>query len=1040
MNPGSPKWCVSGALCLTGKVLRAASVFVCVGLFSTLGHGACNTTYTLVAGSSASLVGTPLSACTISGSTITCTQDVTVSTNNLCILTTSSSMTIAVDTSTFNWAGNNGVLGSSTNPINLNAQSINVDGQSFTSYGNWTATGTLNCNTNAQTALNGTVSGSPNNCTAYIHAATQNCLTDTFAGGTLDTSVWNVSGVGYTPRVVTSPAVTSNRLRLTDAVGYEATFAQFKKWFPGAGNKVVVEFDYYVWGGNGADGLSVVLSDASVPPTPGASGGSLGYAQKSGVNGFGGGWLGIALDEFGNFPNNNEGRNGYPSGWVAPAGANFATRQYANSVSVRGSGSAATGFFLLATSGSLTPKLWQSSNTSATTQRFRITVDHSNSLNAYVSVDRDLTGTGNSYTSIIPPFDVRATNSGQAAVPTNMMLSFTGGTGGSTNNHEIANVRVCATAMNPVGGAVAAANFECMDGYLTQASYNNRQTTPAARNPIYTKLARTGFNLRVVPLAADGSFQSSYIPAGGSSKNVTVEIFDASASVPATCSAYSAGNLVATQTVTLASGVNFLTNNFTVNKAYTKLMCRVTDNNSGSPVYGCSSDQFAVRPGDVTLSTIPTMATPPSASAAGTVKAGAAFTLRASTSTSSTDAYSGALSQVSSPPTLTAQTTAQDTTQVSGGVVGSLSPSSLTANASTTGNASYGEVGYLYLAAGAYSDTSFTTVDQVGDCVSASTSTTLSSGKYGCVIGNTAVVSLGRFVPDHFVVTPAPVVPGCGSSFTYFGQDGVRTPFTITAQNSANATTQNYTGSFAKFITTNYASYVFTGSGLPTGVSFGTGATAPSGTWSSGVASVTATHLVARPNAPVIPASVTFSAAPVDTDGVTVAVPTAVNSAAATFDYGRVRLLNANGSELLNLPLTVRLEYWQSAANGWQVNSGDTCTAITASNFAFAFGGTGNNMNACKTALTLAGTAPNYALTLARPGSGNNGWADITLNLGATATGNTCTAVGGSSPAATTANAPWLQFNWTGTVGNPKARATFGVYKSGPVIHRRELY
>jgi hypothetical protein len=34
----------------------------------------------------------------------------------------------------------------------------------------------------------------------------------------------------------------------------------------------------------------------------------------------------------------------------------------------------------------------------------------------------------------------------------------------------------------------------------------------------------------------------------------------------------------------------------------------------------------------------------------------------------------------------------------------------------------------------------------------------------------------------------------------------------------------------------------------------------------------------------------------------------------------------------------------------------------------------------------------------------------------------------------------WLQFNWTGTVGNPSARATFGVYRSGPIIHRREMY
>jgi hypothetical protein len=34
---------------------------------------------------------------------------------------------------------------------------------------------------------------------------------------------------------------------------------------------------------------------------------------------------------------------------------------------------------------------------------------------------------------------------------------------------------------------------------------------------------------------------------------------------------------------------------------------------------------------------------------------------------------------------------------------------------------------------------------------------------------------------------------------------------------------------------------------------------------------------------------------------------------------------------------------------------------------------------------------------------------------------------------ATAAGVPWLQHNWTGAVGNPLARATFGVFKA-PII------
>jgi len=35
----------------------------------------------------------------------------------------------------------------------------------------------------------------------------------------------------------------------------------------------------------------------------------------------------------------------------------------------------------------------------------------------------------------------------------------------------------------------------------------------------------------------------------------------------------------------------------------------------------------------------------------------------------------------------------------------------------------------------------------------------------------------------------------------------------------------------------------------------------------------------------------------------------------------------------------------------------------------------------------------------------------------------------------------WLQFNWTGALGNPKARATFGVYRNAnEFIYMRESY
>ncbi|MDO9215076.1 MAG: hypothetical protein Q7U23_14745 [Methylococcales bacterium] len=272
------------------------------------------------------------------------------------------------------------------------------------------------------------------------------CFSDNFSN--LSVTDWNVTG-SYTPNVV------SNRLRLTSANTNLKSMAQLQRWFPAANNTVVLTFDYYAYGGSGADGVAVVLSDANTTPAPGGYGGSLGYAQYTGpISGFNGGWLGIGLDEWGNFPNNNESRTGYPTGWTPPVGANTASGFYANSVAVRSSGSGNTGYALLANTGTVSPALWVNAMSMPTAHRYRITIDHSNSVNGWVTVQRDTTGTGSSFTTLVPTFDVKAANSGQAAVPNNFYLSLTASTGGSTNIHEIDNLQVCATTQLPVGGGL----------------------------------------------------------------------------------------------------------------------------------------------------------------------------------------------------------------------------------------------------------------------------------------------------------------------------------------------------------------------------------------------------------------------------------------------------------------------------------------------------------------------------------------------------------------------------------------------------------
>ncbi|MRD72690.1 hypothetical protein GH865_05420 [Rhodocyclus tenuis] len=853
------------------------------------------------------------------------------------------------------------------------------------------------------------------------------CIVDSFASGTLNSSLWNALSIsgGFTPAVANVSG--SPRIRMTTNAGNESTMLQLKKWFPGAGNKIVVDFDYYVYGGSGADGLSVVFSDASVAPQPGGFGGSLGYASRDGsVNGFAGGWLAVGLDEYGNFSNNTEGRPGYPAGWSAPSGANSSAGFRANAVAVRGSGSGLNGYALLASTGTLTTPLWRSSNTSATSQHFRITIDHTNNVNAYVTVERDVSGGGSNYTTLIPKFDVLASGSGQAAVPQNWLVSFAGSTGTSNNYREIANLRICAPYVTDPGNSANAGAFDCLE---TGA---NVPWVATARHPLYTKLAGADFAIDIAALKSDGTLESNYVAAGGSSKYVKVELFD-DTTPAATCSAYA--NPVAAQTVAFVSGNpssaagRTRTGAFSVSRAYAKLRCRVkecTDGTCGSftsQAPACSTDQFAVRPGAVSLMTSASAAAP-SATASPVIKAGAVFSLQAITSTSASDAYAGSLLQDGTK--LSAQISTQATTQQSGGTVGTLTPTSLIANAAAV-SATYSEVGYLYLAPGAFLDDSFTAVDSAqGDCVTDTTGnanlavSVNAAGQYGCHIGNTAAVSLGRFIPDHFKTT---TIEGCSAApFTYSGQ-----PFTvrIDALNATSANTLNYANAFANGVTLS------DGSGSPSPGGFGATGSIP-GTAFAGAAG--AGQGFASVNTPTY----TFSTTP--TAPRTISVRATDNDAVSSAGFaegnahirsGRLWLANAYGSELLDLPLTLEAQYWN--AGGYYVtNRDDVCTSLAGSSIALS--GYQQNLSACETYFVpaTAQTAANgkFPLRLKAPGAGNSGSVALTVNTGAAASGQTCVSPTVSS--ATAGNVPWF--------GNvPTARATFGVRKT-PLIYRRETY
>lgn len=102
-------------------------------------------------------------------------------------------------------------------------------------------------------------------------------------------------------------------LRLGTTTGNQDNAAYLDTSIPSSANEITISFDFTAWdtsSGTGADGLSVFLWDADVTYDEGANGGSLSYAQKTGVTGLDGAFVGVGLDVFGNFSNATEGRTG----------------------------------------------------------------------------------------------------------------------------------------------------------------------------------------------------------------------------------------------------------------------------------------------------------------------------------------------------------------------------------------------------------------------------------------------------------------------------------------------------------------------------------------------------------------------------------------------------------------------------------------------------------------------------------------------------------------------------------------------------------
>jgi hypothetical protein len=347
------------------------------------------------------------------------------------------------------------------------------------------------------------------------------CFDDDFSNGLdQDWRVLKASG-GFTPKIVQiSP--TDYRLRITDTQHDLATAITKDVVFPSAENLIIIEFDYYAYGGCidnkdynpdkpiyfGADGISNILFDSAAgdQPIPGGFGGSLGYAQletpDNKYNGFQGGWIGLGLDEYGNYGNCNEGRKGgfapNDTQTCEEVGAYTQIYKHSNAAVIRGDGDGMNGYnflkgvkvspsyvdpkdtvYELDYTGRPQPFIAQLLNYYHTLNwynlmyspdptlgifypvkdnsvngyfsgRYKLKVDSRDPAHLYISLLRSSAGHPEyseeikiyRYHTLIEEFDAKSDEYTQGPTPDKVRYAISGSTGIGCNNHELSWIRV----------------------------------------------------------------------------------------------------------------------------------------------------------------------------------------------------------------------------------------------------------------------------------------------------------------------------------------------------------------------------------------------------------------------------------------------------------------------------------------------------------------------------------------------------------------------------------------------------------------------
>lgn len=330
-----------------------------------------------------------------------------------------------------------------------------------------------------------------------IQANAQFTITENFKGS---------SATGITiggDAVLTSGGVdpaNNGWLRLTPAALTKAGFAYINQSFPSTLG-VLADFEYKTWRSDnptfgGADGIGVFLFDATTSPFKlGPNGGSLGYTATAAGNGLSGGYIGVGLDEFGNFSSTQGGPGQTPNAVVlrGPSTAAFAT----SNLYLSGASVGQIGY------GTLTPTR---PTDAQFYRRVQIEIIPTGALNTFSVVVRWTTTPNGAFTQLFQYTLTTATT-----VPSKLKIGFASSTGGGYNNHEIRNLIVT----TPGGVRVQKTVDKLTANVGDQLTYNIFLTNQTNAN--LTGLAFTdalnqlpaNFQINAVAFNANGNANSS---------------------------------------------------------------------------------------------------------------------------------------------------------------------------------------------------------------------------------------------------------------------------------------------------------------------------------------------------------------------------------------------------------------------------------------------------------------------------------------------------------------------------------------------------